>query len=148
MAPRRRPGLNYQRCLGGGYQYKMRGRMGPRSKDSRECRVLNRYIRWPEGRDPEYEADPRHAQLISKTLGLSSKEVTSPVVKRDLRNDGELKGEAIRTFRSVAMRGSYLGQDRYDLQLATKELATGMKTPTDEDMVSLKRLGRYLNGTA
>ena len=44
------------------------------------------------------------------------------------------------------MRGSHLGQDRYDLQFAIKELATGMKTPTDEDMVSLKRLGRYLNG--
>ena len=43
------------------------------------------------------------------------------------------------------MRGSYLGQDRYDLQFAIKELASGMKAPTEEDMVSLKRLGRYLN---
>ena len=43
------------------------------------------------------------------------------------------------------MRGSYLGQDRYDLQFAIKELASGMKTPTEEE-VSLKRRGRYLNG--
>ena len=44
------------------------------------------------------------------------------------------------------MRGAYLAQDRYDIQHATKELATEMKTPTNEGMVSLKRLGRYLNG--
>ena len=44
------------------------------------------------------------------------------------------------------MRGSYLGHDRYDIQNAIKEFATGMKTPTNEDMVSLKCLARYLNG--
>ena len=73
----------------------------------------------------------------------NAKEVTSPVVKRSLHNDGELKGADVRTYRSLTMRGSYLGQDRYDIQHGVKELATGMKTPTDEDMVSLKRLGRY-----
>ena len=137
----------FESCLKKRYQYKMRGRIGPRSTDSRECRVLNRYIRWPEGRDPEYEADPRHAQVILRDLGIEGgKEVTSPIVKRDLHNDGELKGKDCTTFRSLTMRGSYLGQDRYDLQHAIKELATEMKTPTNEGMVSLKRLGRYLNG--
>ena len=125
----------------------MRGRWGPRSKDSRECRVLNRYIRWPVGQEPEYEADPRHTQVISKELGLvNGASVTSPIVKRDLHNDGELKGDAVSTFRSLTMRDSYLGHDRYDIQNAITELATGMKTPTNEDMVSLKRLARYLNG--
>ena len=80
-------------------------------------------------------------------MGLvSGATVTSPIVKRDLHNDGELKGTDVRTSRSLAMRGSYLGHDRYDIQNAIKELATGMKTPTNEDMVSLKRLARYLNG--
>ena len=45
-------------------------------------------------------------------------------MKRDLHNDAELKGDAVRTFRSLTMRGSYLGQDRYDLQFAIKELAS------------------------
>ena len=72
--------------------------------------------------------------------------MTSPVVKRDLHNDGELKVKDGTTFRSLTMRGSYLGHDRYDIQNAIKELATGMKTPTNEDMVSLKRFARYLNG--
>ena len=72
--------------------------------------------------------------------------VTRPIVRRDLHNDGELKGADVRRFRSLTMRGSYLGHDRYDIQNASKELATGMKTPANEDMVSLKRLARYLNG--
>ena len=83
------------------------------------------------GQEPEYEADPRHAQVISKELGLvNGATVTSPIVKRDLHNDGELKGADVRRFRSLTMRGSYLGHDRYDIQNAIKELATGMKTPT------------------
>ena len=56
-------------------------------------------------------------------------------MKYDLHNDGELKGAD--RFRSLTMRGSYLGHDRYDIQNAIKEFATGMKTPTNEDMVSL-----------
>ena len=39
-------------------------------------------------------------------------------------NDGELKGALVTTFRSLTVRGAYLAQDRYDLQHATKELAT------------------------
>ena len=72
--------------------------------------------------------------------------VTSPIAKRDLHNDGELKGADVRRFKSLTIRGSYLGHDRYDIQNAIQELATGMKFPTNEDMVSLKRLARYLNG--
>ena len=74
--------------------------------------------------------------------------MTSLVVKRDLHNDGKLKGESVRTFRSLTMRGSYLEQDRYDLQHAIKELATEMKNPTNEGMVSLKRVAPCLKKEA
>ena len=56
----------FEKCLKERYQYKMRGRLGSRPGDTREIRVLNRYIRWSMGGDPEYEADPRHAQLLIK----------------------------------------------------------------------------------
>ena len=138
----------FEGCLKKRYQYKMRGRMGPRSTDTRECRVLNRYIRWPEGSDPEYEADPRHAQIIAKQLGLEkSSTVTSPIVQYDLKNEKELQAEMVSPYRSLTMRGAYLAQDRYDIQYATKELATEMKAPTEEALVRLKRLARYLNGS-
>ena len=125
----------------------MRGRLGPRVTDTREIRVLNRYIRWPASGDPEYEADPRHAQLVLKTPELEgSKEVSCPIVKRDMTNDGVLPSAQVTTYRSLTMRGAYLAQDRYDIQHTTKELATEMKEPTNEGMVRLKRLGRYLKG--
>ena len=42
------------------------------------------------------------------------------------------------------MRAAYLGQDRADIQFATKELARRMSGPTADDWASLKRLVRYL----
>ena len=125
----------------------MRGRLGPRRNDTHEVRVLNRYIKWPENGDPQYEADPRHAQLIIKSLNLEGGNiVTSPIVKRDMSNMSELPSAQVTTYRSLTMRGAYLAQDRYDIQHSTKELATEMKTPTNEGMVRLKRLARYLKG--
>ena len=44
------------------------------------------------------------------------------------------------------MTVAYLAMDRYDIQHTAKEFATEMKTPTNEGMVRLKRLARYLNG--
>ena len=107
----------FEKCLKERYQYKMRGRLGSRPGDTREIRVLNRYIRWSMGGDPEYEADPRHAQILIKSLNLENgKEVTSPIVKRDVHNDGELPSAQVTTYRSLTMRGAYLAQDRYDIQ--------------------------------
>ena len=60
----------FEACLTKRYQYSKKGRLGPRSTDQREIKVLNRYMRWSEGGDPEYEADPRHAQVIAKELNL------------------------------------------------------------------------------
>ena len=137
----------FETCLTKRYQYSIKGRLGPRSTDQREIKVLNRYMRWSENGDLEYEADPRHAQVIARELNLTGgNSVTSPIVKYDLHNDGELKGADVKKFRSLTMTGAYLGSDRYDIQHATKELATEMKTPTQEGMVRLKRLARYLNG--
>ena len=42
----------------------------------------------------------------------------------------------------------YAGQDRSDIQFAVPECSRGMSTPTVEDQKSLKRLARYLAGTA
>ena len=65
--------------------------------------------------------------------------MTSPIVKYDLHNDGELKGADVRKYRSLAMTAVYLSMDRYDIQHAAKELATETKTLINEGMVRLKR---------
>ena len=95
----------FEECLTKRYQYSKKGRLGPRSTDSREIKVLNRYMRWPVEGDPEYEADPRHAQVIAKGLNLEGgMSVTSPIVKYDVHNDGELKGRMLNNSRSLTMR--------------------------------------------
>ena len=102
------------------YQYKMRRRLGPKSTDSRECRVLNRYILWPEGQEPEYEADPRHGEAIVKELGLeNAKPVITPVEKNPPRGeDDEVKlgPSAHKRYRSIVAKANYLGADRMDVQ--------------------------------
>ena len=64
--------------------------MGGGKDDDKEVTILGRIVRWtPEG--IEYEADPKHAQVILRDLGSKGgKEVTSPAVKRVLHNDGGL----------------------------------------------------------
>ena len=46
------------------YQHKMRGILGPDSHDQKEITILIRVLRWTV-RGLEYEADPRHVDLLS-----------------------------------------------------------------------------------
>ena len=136
------------------FELKLRAVLGPDTHDSREVRVLNRLVRWVEDSDGlrvEYEADPRHQEIIIKTLKLeSAKAVSTPMVKmkaQDYQVGSELlKKDEIRLYRSVTMRAQYLAQDRPDLQFSVKERARRMKAPMARDLVALKRVGRYLRG--
>ena len=47
-------------------------------------------------------------------------------------------------FRGLAARANYLGQDRPDIQFATKEVCRGMARPSKSSMKKMKRLARYL----
>jgi len=104
-------------------------------------------VTWTEA-GIEYEADPRHAEQISKALGVTGKAVT-PLVKEsadkaELDTD-ELTSEERALYRSCTMRASYLAQDRADLPVCVRELAQGMQKPLKHHWAKLKRLGRYLN---
>ena len=50
--------------------------LGPRAHNIHEIRVLNRCVRWlpPDsagGEAIEYEADPRHVEVLAQQMGLS-----------------------------------------------------------------------------
>ena len=97
----------------------------------------------------EYESDPRHAELIVKSLNLeSAKGLTILSVKKRLENvlttSPQLDTLQTRKYRGVVMRAAYLSQDRSDLSYSTKELTRDMQEPTEQSMTNLKRLGRYL----
>eukprot|EP00973_Karenia_brevis_P023265 3204549-Karenia_brevis.AAC.1 len=78
--------------------------------------VLNRILRYDkEDGSVEYEADPRHAELMMRDMGLEgAKSVTTPSTgSRDPKHDGvPLSKEDAPKYRSITMRGHYLGQDR------------------------------------
>ena len=99
-------------------------------------------------RGVEWEADPRHAELVIRACGVTGAKVTTPGVKERAEDaeteDIDLGPEEAALYRSVAMRASYLSQDRPDLQFACRELAKGMSKPTERHWMARKRLARYL----
>ena len=70
----------FHEVCGGRFDIKRRALLGPESGDDHEVTILNRVVRW-DASGIRYEADPRHAKLLAKQLGLvSAQSVTSPGV--------------------------------------------------------------------
>ena len=123
-------------------------KVGPGGKQDKEGKVLNRIVRctadgW------EYEADPRHAELIVEQLGVTdSRTLSTPGVdgeaEEDNDEDVDITGQDATRFRGVAARCNYLAMDRPDIQFATKEVCREMSSPTTGSYRRLKRIGQYL----
>ena len=129
--------------LGARWLIKERGMLG---RDVQEISILNRLLRRVRG-GYELEADPKHARLLARGLGLqsNSRGVTTPGVHNARPDhDSPLPDDAVTPFRSAAMRGAYLALDRPELSFTIKELSRGMAKPTAEDAQCLRRLARYL----
>ena len=56
---------------------KRAGKLSGVTGDVQEIRVLNRILRWTAWGIP-YEADPRHAELLTQALGPSASQRTTP----------------------------------------------------------------------
>ena len=155
----------FQQGLANAFEIKTKF-LGPdKDRHQQEVRVLNRILAWTDG-GLTYEADPRHAEIIIRDLGLEAcKPVTTPGAREDVakasfvivgenglvenEGGGELLGAQDATrFRALTARGNYLALDRADIQFAVKELSRRMSAPRSGDMDLLKRLGRYLAGTS
>ena len=128
------------------YTMKVRAIFGAGRDDAKEVRILNRYVRWNSDGERgwiEYEPDPRHTELIVKSLNLeSAKGVTTPSVKKRLEEalmtPPQLDALQTREYRSTVMRAAYLSQDRPDLSYSTKELARDMQKATEQSMTNFK----------
>ena len=124
-------------------------RMGE-PEDQKQMKFLNRVITWEKG-GIRYEADPRHAEIVVKALGLENgKAVVTPGVSiegvrdTDDKTNPLMKGAQATEYRAVTARLNFLAQDRPDLQYAVKELSRNMSAPRIKDHEALKRVGRYL----
>ena len=97
-----------------------------------------------------FEADPRHAEIIVRDVGVSGAKVTTPMTKETMEalqhEDVALDADAVPVYRSATMRGAYMAQDRPDLQVPVRELARGMQAPTERHWMALERFARYPKG--
>ena len=128
------------------WEIKERGALG---YELTEVRILGRVLRRTSA-GYELEADSRHARMIREALGFSkeSKGVNTPGCKPNIEEEKTPLGpEETRAYRSVCMRAAYLAVDRPELLYAVKECARRMSAPDTADLVALKRIGRYLQGS-
>ena len=118
--------------------------------DMHEDRILNKVVRrTPEG--IELEADPRHAEIVVRELGLEAAAASKvPGVKlsreavEQSTEEEPLPREEARKYRAIAARLNYLAPDRLDIAYSVKEVARNMASPRWSDFQKLKRIGRYL----
>ena len=96
----------------------------------------------------EWEADPRHVQIRVEQLDVTGAKITTPMVEEnaeEIEAEGEselLEPPEATMYESCTMRANYIGIDRPDIKVATKELVRGMSKPTQRNLVSLRRLAR------
>ena len=130
-----------------------------------EIRVLNKVLRHTK-EGIEMEADPRHAEMISRELSLEQANISSvpgtkatrhqPSSERGHRqsqteddgettdDDEEMEPREATKYRAIAARLNYLVVDRADLQLSMKEAARAMSNPKKGQLEQIRRIGRYL----
>ena len=149
-----------ERTLAQKYKIKTE-KLGAGAHDAKEVRVLNKVIRYTD-EGLELEADPRHAELVVRDLGLEdAKTCKTPGVKAETRRTVKKSGEEDQEdaedeqamaprdatqYRAVVARLNYMAADRPDIQFAVKEVARNMSAPLASHWHALKRIGTYLKG--
>ena len=83
----------YEQELSKVFELKVRGRLGEGPKDDKEIRIINRIVRIMPG-GLAYEADPRHAEMLARSLGIhDAKPVLTPGVKQLYETAGEVESK-------------------------------------------------------
>ena len=131
-----------------------------------EVRILKQIFRYTES-GIELEADPRHAELVIKELGLENAKASrvpgnkttdenleaqdrdswwQPKVSEADTEAETLDAESARRYRAVAARLNYLAVDRPDIQHEVKKAARAMSSPCSHHWQQLSKIGKYLLG--
>ena len=117
--------------------------VGEDDDSAKEARVLNRIVRWHLRKGTTYEADARHAELISRGTGAEKlKSISTLVAKKmgreaeelhERRLSGQLRGKTdddngetlcadeVTRYRRIVARANFLALDRIYIAFATKE---------------------------
>lgn len=111
-------------------------------------RFLNRVLAWPD-EGAEYEADPRHAEIVVQEIGLiEAKPVSTPGPEDEgatgSGSEMALERDQAPEYRALVARWDYLSHGRPDISLSVKELARTMSAPMGSCWGKLKRIAGHL----
>jgi hypothetical protein len=128
--------------------------LGNLSDEKPEISFLGRVIRIT-GEGIELESDPKHVKILLEEWKMEdAKSVSSPGTSEEKANlevkkmeEERLEDGESKTYRRAAARINYMALDRGDLSYSAKEASRGMARPTQGDVVTLKRILRYLKGS-
>ena len=98
---------------------------------AREARVLSRIVRWHPRKGSPCEADPGHAETISRVTGAEKLEAVSTPAAKETEREAE---EWV----------NFLAQDRADIARLPQRNATRIMTSPKDDWNKLVTIGRYL----
>ena len=94
-----------------------------------------------------WEADPRHAELIRKSFGVTGRSVTTPGVRDkldDIEGEAPVDKEAADRYHANTMRAQKLSSDRPEIKVECRDLARKLQQPSNLEEMGLKRLARFL----
>ena len=127
------------------YKTKARRILGSDIHDMKAMTILNRIVEWTDA-GIQYEADPRHVDLIIEELGLENangSDVTGSKVDIN-ETETELDHEDAYRFKSIAAKLNFLAADTVDIQFASKEICRRMSSACLSDWAKVRKLGRFL----
>ena len=133
--------------LGSKLKLKLRGVLGPDEDDMKQITILNRIVTWG-AHSLTFEADTRHGEIVvNALLEANCNSVVTPGTKDSASEENMyLAKQSASLYRACAARLNFLSQDRPEIQYAVKEVCRGMSNPTNDDLVKLKRIARYIKG--
>ena len=109
--------------------------------DTKEVKMLNRIIRY-EGGQWQYEADPRHSDIIVEEMGMGDSRGTKTPCERARKDETEeeifMNNADASKYRQITARANYLASDRPDIQYAVKVACQRMARPRVFDWEPLK----------
>ena len=134
----------------GTFKAKVLPRLGPGANT--EGTILGRTLKW-SAEGVHLMADAKHVENLAGLLEVKGAKPSPTLCSRATgRGQRDVLEPLAAAEATVFRRGTgialYLGLDRFDLQFATKELAQDMQTPSKHSLMRLRRLVRYLLGTA
>ena len=91
-----------------------------------------------------YQHDPRHIDVLVKHLGLEKVQTPATPEVTEEEKPEPLSQVQHHKYRSQVARCLFLSQDRADTTFIVNELCQRMSNPTQQSLVKLKRLARYL----